>query len=205
MNSFCKTLATIVALVAIVALVVVVVFALCELSKPVENTVELPNVILSLIGVCATLIVGVSIYNIVDVSSVLRNAETKVKVLEEKLAEMEKLADEVKKTKKQTNILYPHTWGMQNENKQPYSALCEFWKAFELCAKSDDYNRGKACIFNANEVAKSIITQKDDINKTDKEKIPHEIPSWLKETKLYEFYRKDIDGLFKIMKVIKCS
>lgn len=37
---------------------------------------------------------------------------------------------------------------------------------------------------------------------TDKEKIPHEFPIELKDTKLYRFYRSKVDELFEKIKEI---
>lgn len=202
MNSLCKTLVTIVAIVAMVAMIIVVIFGLCLFSKSSSDTVELPDVILSLIGVCATLIVGVSVYNTVEVNSVLSKTESKTKELEKKLAELSTTADDVEKLRVQANILFHLTWGMELKDKQPYTALREFWSGFELCVKSEDYNRGKVCIKEAIKIAKSIASQKETIKMTDKEKIPHEFPVELEDTKLYRFYRSEVDELFEKIKEI---
>ena len=202
MNTLCKTLVTIVALVALCAIIMLVVFALCAFSKPSSTTIDLPNLILSLMGVCATLIVGVSVYNTVDVSSTLRKTENKMEAIEVKLVEMEKLATEIKKIKKQTNILFHHTWGMTQEKDSPYAALHEYWRAFEICVESNDYSRGKSCIDNALKVADLIKSLGKNINDTGKEDIPHEIPDKLKGTKLYNFYKQEIDTLFEKIKDI---
>ena len=185
-----------------VAMIIVVVFGLCLFSKSSSDTVELPNVVLSLIGVCATLIVGVSVYNTVEVNSVLRKTEGKTEELEKKLKELSTIADDVEKLRVQANILFHLTWGMVLKENQPYTALREFWSGFELCVKSEDYNRGKVCINEAIKIAKSIASQKETIKMTDKEKIPHEFPIEIKDTKLYRFYRREVDELFEKIKEI---
>lgn len=202
MNSLCKTLLTIVAIIAMVAMIIVVVFGLCLFSKSSSDTIELPNVVLSLIGVCATIIVGVSVYNTVEVNSVLRKTEGKTEELEKKLKELSTIADDVEKLRAQANILFHLTWGMVLKENQPYTALREFWSGFEHCVKSDDYIRGRVCLKEAIKIAKSIASKKETIKMTDKEKIPHEFPVELEDTKLYRFYRSEVDKLFEKIKEI---
>ena len=116
MNSLCKTLVTIVAIVAMVAMIIVVVFGLCLFSKSSSDTVELPNVVLSLIGVCATIIVGVSVYNTVEVNSVLRKTEGKTEELEKKLKELSTIADDVEKLRSKHTISSHLGYGIKRKS-----------------------------------------------------------------------------------------
>ena len=94
--------------------------------------------VLSLVGICATLIVGVSVIDAFSVHSLLHSAEKKMNDLSHKLEKLSLLEEDVRKMRKQTNILLNYTWGLNFSEHQPYMALVELWKAFELTVESKD-------------------------------------------------------------------
>ena len=83
-------------------------------------------------------------------------------------------------------------------DKQPYTALSEFWRGFCIAAESDDIKRAKSCLENAKEVSNEImekLNSKTFISNQDKERIPTEIPMFMKDTKVFCAFKEQVDAL----------
>lgn len=133
--------------------------------------------VLTIVGICTTLIVGVSV---VDAIAVRR--------LERKIEELDKLEKKVRKQTKQSNILFHHTWGIQHWKEQPYTALYDFWRAFSIAAETDDIKRAKSCLANMEELSSEICGKLHSgkaISKEDIERVPREVPKSMKDSKVY--------------------
>ena len=166
---------------------------------------DIPTTVLSVVGICATLIVGISVVDAFAVHSALHRTEEKMNELSQKMEELALLEGEVCKMRKQTNILFHHTWGLSFKNHQPYLALAEFWKAFELTVVSKDVKRAKSCIINALEVADEIKQRKENggkLDEPDMSLIPTETPVAMKNTDVYCVYENDIKKLIDTIKSI---
>lgn len=143
--------------------------------------------VLTIIGVCATLIVGVSVVDALTI----RN-------LQQKIERFDKLDKKVSRQLHQINILFHHTWGIQMWDKQPYTALSEFWRGFCIAAESDDIKKAKSCLENAKEVSNEImekLNSKTFISNQDKEQIPTEIPMFMKDTKVFCAFKEQAEAL----------
>lgn len=104
------------------------------LMIPTENIITGDN-ILTIIGLCTTLIVGT---HFVDVMR-LKDIEKRL----EKLCEKEKSVFDLEKKMK---IAFSATWGITYMNYQPYSSLYHFLKAFHLALQYQDCIRAKTCL-----------------------------------------------------------
>ena len=167
---------------------------------------DIPTTVLTLVGICATLIVGTAVIDTFAVHSVLHKMEEKMEKQESKLAELEKLQEDIIRMKRQTNILFHHTWGLASADKHPYGALNEFWKAFCLAARDDDIERAKSCLENAEEVAKNIMQRKKeqqeiDISYSDIKDLSY--PEELKKSKVYIAFGERIDKLMSFIREMK--
>ena len=159
---------------------------------------DIPTTVLTLVGICATLIVGISVVDAFAVHNALEKYETKMNELTIRMEALTKLEETVHKMKKQTNILFHHTWGLSFSDKQPYAALAEFWNAFQLAAKEDDVKRAKSCLENAQTVIHDIIERKTSNRKLDSpdmDKLPTDIPNDLKNSKVYIAFKNSVDEL----------
>lgn len=174
---------------------------------------DIPAFVLSLVGICATLIVGVSVVDTIavhkleDKLSIQSNEmNNKLNELSKKLEEISTLEDKLRKMKKQTNILFHHTWGLAYSNSQPYDALSEFLKALNITVEIGDIKRAKTCITNAEfaveEIAKRGVEDNSDINSDII--IPHAFfEKNIKESKVYVAFGERIEKLiYKIQQTI---
>lgn len=133
--------------------------------------------VLTIVGICTTLIVGVSV---VDAIAVRR--------LGRKIEELDKLEDKVRKLTKQSNILFHYTWGIQHWKERPYTALCDFWRAFSIAAETDDIKRAKSCLANMEKLSKEIsekLVLREALSKENIELVPREVPKSMKDSKVY--------------------
>ena len=151
---------------------------------------------LTLISICATLVVGVSFVNVF---------EDKMAKYESEIEELEKLQCKLDKMRRKSHILFHHTWGLAFIDKQPYHALEEFWCAFLLAAKEDDIKRAKSCLENAKMVAEEIKEGKknqaevrDSFDNIDRFQILEE----LRKSKVYFAYSDKIEELLDIIRMI---
>ena len=196
MDTCIKVLSVVFSLAALV-------LSACAASN--QGNADIPTTVLSVVGVCATLIVGLSVVDFFAVHSVLHRTEVKMNELTQKMEELTKLEDEVQRMRKQTNILFHHTWGLSFLEHQPYMALAQFWKAFELTVESKDVKRAKSCIINALEVADEIKQRREnggELDEPDMAEIPTEIPNAIKDTDVYCAYEDDIKKLIDTIKSI---
>lgn len=166
---------------------------------------DIPTTVLTLVGVCATMIVGISVVDAFAVHSALHRTEEKMNELSHKMEELTQLEEKVRKMKKQTNILFNHTWGLTFKEHQPYMALVHFWRAFCLAAERKDVKRAKSCVSNALETAYEIKQRKEnggELDLPDMEKLPTEIPQTMKGADVYYAYEDDIKELIDTIKSI---
>lgn len=160
---------------------------------------------LTLISICATLVVGVSFVNVFEVHSVLRRMEDKMAKYESELEELEKLQCKVDKMRRKSNILFHHTWGLAFIDKQPYDALKEFWCAFLLAAKEDDIKRAKSCLENAKMVAEEIKemgNNQTEVRDSSDNIGRFQISEELRKSKVYFAYSDKIEELLDIIRMI---
>lgn len=153
--------------------------------------IDLPNAVLSLIGICCTLMVGISVVDAIS-----------VRKLERKINELDKLKKKVDKMLNQSNILFHYTWGVQNEKDYPYAALNEFWKGICIAAKYDDVKRAKSCLENAEQLLDGICTKqesKDMLSKKGVDLLPREVPKEVEESKVYDAFEDRINALIEII------
>ena len=161
---------------------------------------NIPTTVLSLVAICATLIVGISVVDTFAVHSALRRMEDKMSEQAQRMIALDDLEKEMHKVKRQSNILFHHTWGLICSRNQPFAALAEFWKALELAAKDDDISRAKTCLVNTEEVVEDIIqgkTEHRELDESDRIIIPRKIPADIKESKVYDAFGVKIEDLIK--------
>ncbi|MBQ8714015.1 MAG: hypothetical protein IJ552_02270 [Prevotella sp.] len=160
--------------------------------------INVSSTVLALVGVCATLIVGVSVIDTIALYSTLQKVEKKMTEQNKRLDELGKLDTEIRKMKKQTNILFHHTWGLALEKEQPYAAFAEYWKAFVRAAESDDIKRAKSCLSNAENVVKDITQRKlgrGQLDAPDYGQTLFIVPDEIKDTPVYVAFSDKVDAL----------
>lgn len=183
-------------IISLVALTLSIV-AIFGIHKNVESISDL---VLTLLGVCATMIVGVSVMDAIAIRGLIEKEEMKMQELSDRIEELSKLKEKVERTRIQTNILFHHTWGIQQWEKQPYTALAEFWRGFEFAVKSEDCSRAMSCLTNAEDITKDIIDKlqrQEDISNADFDRLPQSIPNKVKKAKVYCAFQDRTENLLK--------
>lgn len=163
-----------------------------------NNGMDTTEVVLSLMGICATLIVGVSVYDAVSLRSLLHDYDIKIQRLEDKIRKADELERNYHKTKRQLTILLHFTWGLSFSDKQPYTALKEYWNAIMKAAEADDIKRAKSCITNAECVLEDINRKRAnqiEVDDSDINAVPTCLPEKLKRSKVYCAFEEQIIAL----------
>lgn len=152
----------------------------------------------AIIAVCTTMIVGMSIIDTLALRNALERIDSKIELLNSRINELNLLEEKVCKLRRQCNILFHHSWGLSYLNSQPYDALCEFWKALELCARENDIRRGKSCLQNIEIALNTIINNTaQHIEWKDKKDMssPFSVSKEMKESSIYVAYCEKIEEL----------
>lgn len=170
--------------------------ALCLSVYAVSNQyyANIPTTVLSLVGICATIIVGISVVDTFAVHSAFHKMEEKMGELSNRMNKLTELEIEVRKMKNQANILFHHTWGLIFREAQPYDALNEFWEAFTLASNDNDIKRAMVCLENTENVIEDIMQQKGT-DELDESKISLKITDELKQTSTYIAFENRINEL----------
>ena len=167
------------------------------------------NGTLTIVSICVTLIVGVSVVDAIAVHDILSKYNRKIDAMTERLDELSSLNKQFHKTKRQTNLLLHFTWGLSFSKEQPYTAIAEYWKAIEFAALNDDVKRAKSCIHNLEEVVKRVLEEPkqmaDISNKEDLNDIPKEVPKDMRESSVYIAFAERVDELIPQIGQIKAT
>lgn len=164
---------------------------------------------LTIMSICVTLIVGVSVVDAIAVRETLSRYDAKIDAMTKKMDELSSLNKQFHKTKRQTNLLLHYTWGLSFSKEQPYTAIAEYWKAIELAASDNDVKRAKSCIHNLEEVVKRVLEEPkqmaDNSNKEDLNNIPKEVSKEMRESSVYSAFAERLDKLITQIGQIKST
>lgn len=156
----------------------------------------LPDIILTLVGICATIIVGVSVYDKIAIHSALKLYDTKLQELSEEMDKMSKLEQEMQRTKTSANILFHFTWGLVYRHQDSFEALEQFWRALLLSANSGDIARAKYSLNYAEQLVQEMASQEIP-PKPKSFKIPAEVPETIIKSDVYCAFESRISKLLE--------
>lgn len=162
---------------------------------PTENIITGDN-ILTLIGICTTLIVGIHFVDIM-----------RLKDIEKRINELNQKEQLIYDLEKKLKIAFNATWGVTYLKYQPYSSLYHFLRAFHLALQYQDCLRAKTCLNGLEMVIKRFESLKDE-NKpydsnTDREKITETLLEEIKNEELYTVFKADINRVFTKINELK--
>lgn len=182
-----------------------IIFSIVALVGKAPATAE--DSALTIVSICVTLIVGVSVVDAIAVHDILGKYNSKMDAMTERLNELSSLDEQLHKTKRQTNLLLHFTWGLFFSDKQPYMAIAEYWKAIEYAASDNDLKRAKSCINNLEEVVRYVLEEpkqnSDNSNEEDLNDIPKEVPKGMRESNVYIAFAENIDKLISQINQIR--
>ena len=157
---------------------------------------DIPTTVLSLVGVCVTIVVGINLVEAISLHSMLNTYDKRMEELTKKTNDVSLMEGQMRKMKKQTNILFHYTWGLSYGNDGSYyNSLSEFWKAFLLAAETNDFKRAKSCLSNM-EITIEIIEQQTLNDMIEEREFPYNIPEVIKGSDVYCVFGEKVDDLF---------
>lgn len=166
-----------------------------------QNIVYIPDLVLTLLGVCATFIVGVSVVNTMELLEVTR-----------RLKEIDKIRKEVDEAKIQMEDLRHHanialhvSYGLAFWSWQPKAAIKECLKALDIAMQQEDCVRAKTCVNVLDAVLKEICKDdkiKSQLKRQNTEDILKDIPKWYEGHVPYKVLKDKIEEVFKKIKSV---
>jgi len=163
----------------------VMAFFACGVSASVENGA------LALIGICATLIVGISIVN-----------EVRMHELEKKFKKIEEVEKNLEYLRVHSNIAMRMSWGFAYMSKMPCTAFLEFENAYKRALKSNDMHWIDATLQCMEEIVKIKKSEKSRIEEREalsKRKIKAEVPDEIQEIKAYKAFKNRTKKIYSDM------
>lgn len=163
-------------------------FFTCGVSVSVENGA------LVLIGICATLIVGVSVVN-----------EVRMCELEKKLKKIDEVEKNLEYLRAHSNIAMRMSWGFSYMSKMPYTAFREFENAYKHALKSNDMHWIDATLQCMEEIVRIKKDSEESIRKREeasKEKIKAEVPKEIQERNAYKAFKDRTKRIYSEMSKI---
>lgn len=158
---------------------------------------------LSLISICTTLIVGVSVVDVVR----LEKLEKKIDELKELRRDVDKQKNELEELRDNANIALDANWGFTLVSVKPQTAVVQLWKAIEKSFKKEDTKRANTCISVLENVIKIIEKDnqiKQELRKETDGHVPIEITESLEYSSLYDTFKSRLEKILqKIETIIK--
>lgn len=166
-----------------------------------QSIVCIPELVLTLLGVCATFIVGVSVVSTIELLEVTR-----------RLKEIDEIKKEVNETKTQmedmrlhANIALHVSFGLTSWNWQPKTAITECLNALDIAMRLDDCVRANVCVSVLDAVLRKISKEdklKSRLKGKQADDIPKDIPEWYKDHAPYKVMKDKIGEVFEKIKSV---
>lgn len=151
---------------------------------------------LTIVSICVTLIVGVSV---VDSLTVL-NLQKQIEKLAEKQLELQEIKNtHNKRIEEQENLLYISnqlSWGLALINWQPFSSFRYLVKGLEKSLEINHLKGIHSCLMCMENVPKIIKTGKEDFNDDAKKKGIPKISDEIKSLDSYKLIKIKVDKIF---------
>lgn len=166
-----------------------------------QNIVCIPDLVLTLLGVCATFIVGVSVVNTIEILEVTR----RLKEIDEIRKEVDEAKTRMKDLRFHANLALHVSYGLASWSWQPKLAITECLKAMEIAMQQDDCVRANTCVSVLDAVLREI--SKDDklqsqLKGKKSDDIPKDIPEWYKDHDPYKILKDKIREVFEKLKSV---
>lgn len=154
---------------------------------------------LTIVSICVTLIVGVSV---VDSLTVL-NLQKQIEKLAEKQLELQEIKNtHDKRIEEQENLFYISnqlSWGLAIINWQPFSSFCYLVKGLEKSLEINHLKGIHSCLTCMENVPKIINTGKEDFNDAARKKGIPKISDEIKSLDSYKLIKSEVDKIFNEM------
>lgn len=157
----------------------------------------IPNVILSLIGICCTLIVGVSVVDSITV----HNIQKQINKLDDTQIKQEKQEEHLKvlieEQKSTTYISNQISWGLATLSMQPTASFGYFVKGLEKSLETNNVKAIGICLHCMEQVPK-IMKRKENDSKhhISVQKETPQLSEGIKELETYKLIAERVENVF---------
>lgn len=171
-----------------------VALALSIISLFGRHSMCVPEVVLTLIGVCTTIIVGVSVVDVLTLRSIYQKLD-QIKEIERNI---EATNERIDVMREQSNMCFHIAWGVAVLSWQPHTAIKECWKSVRIAMSLEDAQKSHSCIDITEKIVKRI-KERPELSRLYKrtEDIPKEIDESMKKSQLYSMYRVKLKDIIK--------
>jgi len=162
-------------------------------GQPIDNGA------LALISICTTLMVGISVVDVMR----LRDLEKQMEELKDTQKSLVQLNNEIGELKNHANISLDANWGFTLYTINPQKAIAQIWKAVVLAFSLNDTTRIKTCISLLEAAINRICNDKSLSDKLRKEcmgKMPINITKEIRESEDFLDFQ---DQLVKVNDMIE--
>ena len=164
-------------------------------SSSVSTSLE--NGTLAAIAICATLIVGASVVDVVRLNEI----EKRLKTLDETEKRIESL-------RIHSNIAMHMSWGFAHLNNMPFTAFLEFEKAYKFALKAKDLTWIDVSLQCMEEVVRIKKDYEKRINKREIEsikKLKNIVPDDIQKCNGYRAFKKRTEKIYSDLESLKIS
>ena len=161
-----------------------------------QNIVSLPDLVLTLLGVCATIIVGVSVISALELLQVTR----KLKEIDQIQSEVNHAKTKMESMRNKANMVMHVACGLALKDWQPSTTIAECLKGFDIAIHSNDAPNAHFCLDTLEKVIRRFQNDEtilNSLNERNMDKIPKGIPEEYKKLKLYKVFEKQLENVFK--------
>lgn len=173
-----------------------------------KNIVGHPDLVLTLLGVCATIIVGISVISALELLQVTR----KLKEIDQIKKDIEIANQRMDETKQDMDVMRNHanlalhlSFGLALMEWRPAVTISECLKGFYIALRENDASRAHTCL----DILEKVLGrfQNDEIihnnlKKSYTDKIPKKLPDEYRKLELYKVFEKRLESVFKEIEIL---
>lgn len=161
-----------------------------------KNIVSIPDLVLTLLGVCATIIVGVSVISALELLHLTR----KLKEIDQIQTELKHTKAKMESMRSKANLVMHIACGLALKDWQPSTTITECLKGFGIAMQVEDAPNAHFCLDTLEKVIRRFQNDEmilNSLKESNTDKVPKEIPEEYKKLKLYKVFEKRLESVFK--------
>lgn len=166
-----------------------------------KNIVSFPDLVLTLLGVCATIIVGISVISAVELLHVTR----KLKEIDQIQSELKHAKAKMESMRSKANLVMHIACGLALKDWQPRTTITECLKGFGIAMQVEDAPNAHFCLDTLEKVIRRFQNDEmilNNLKEGNTYKVPKEIPEEYKKLKLYKVFEKRLESVFEEINVL---
>lgn len=166
-----------------------------------KNIVSFPDLVLTLLGVCATIIVGISVISAVELLHVTR----KLKEIDQIQSELKHAKAKMESMRSKANLVMHIACGLALKDWQPRTTITECLKGFGIAMQVEDAPNAHFCLDTLEKVIRRFQNDEmilNNLKEGNTYKVPKDIPEEYKKLKLYKVFEKRLESVFEEINVL---